>query len=177
MLGDEPSVQTFFAEIGNRLSQNYDRNFAVLNGTRPVLEAVLAVVEIKPNQATDAAVSASVVPNGEKYPPRLANDCDLATLYWPGALTWNNEEWLQLSWDKPREFETVTAYFLKHESMWDRTIRLQKQAASGRWEDLATSRPVAEGNRAVARFKLPARTRLETVRIVNLLDLFEIEVR
>jgi hypothetical protein len=176
VLGNNESVQSFFAEVGDRLSRTYDRPFAILNGTKPVMDAVLAVVEIKPNLATGAAVNASVVPNGEKYPPRFANDCDLSTLYWPGALTWHNEEWIQLTWAKAQEFDTVTVYFLKHESMWNRTIRLQKQISSGRWEDVATCRPVADVNHAVATFRLPSRACLHAVRIVNLLDTYEIEV-
>lgn len=176
-LGDNESVTSFYADLGDRLSRRHDRDYAIRNGTKPMMDAVLAVVEIRPNLATGATLTASALPNPEKYPARFANDCDLSTLYWPGALTWNNEEWIQLAWDRPRELDTVAVYFLKHDSMWNRQIRLQKRVSLDRWEDLATCRPVAEGTYAVARFKLPARVSLDALRIVNLLDLFEIEVR
>ena len=63
--------------------------------------------------------------------------------------------------------------------MHGRTIRLQTEFSPGTWQDLATAvipnDPSAR--HAVATFELPAPQTLDRIRIVNLLDLFEIEVR
>ena len=63
--------------------------------------------------------------------------------------------------------------------MHGRTIHLQKEDSPQRWEDFATtvipSDPAAP--HAVATFQLPSRVTLRKLRVVNLLDLFDIEVR
>ena len=68
---------------------------------------------------------------------------------------------------------------LQHPSMPGRTIRLQKEVAPGTWDDFATTvipdDPATP--HAVATFQLPTRVTLDRIRVVNLLDLFEIEVR
>jgi hypothetical protein len=126
-----------------------------------------------------ARATASVVPDPVRYPPGAANDGLVSTLYWPGALVKDNSEWLQLTWDAPRTFETVIVRFLPHPSMAGRTIHLQREVRPGEWEDFATTVIPADpaAPHAVATFRLPARTTLEKIRIVNLLDLFEVEVR
>jgi len=175
-LGDDESVTSFFNEIANHLSQKYDRNYVIKNGTQPFMEAVLAALLVKPNLATEAVVSVSTLPNPEQYPLHFANDCDLSTLYWPGALVQDNKEWIQLTWDQPKELDTVIVYFLKHDSMWNRTIHLQKEISPGQWDDIATCQPVNVKNHAVVKFSLPSRVSLRSIRIVNLLDIFEIDV-
>jgi hypothetical protein len=70
----------------------------------------------------------------------------------------------------------VDAYFLRHDSMWKRTVHLQRQTAAGAWEDIATSVPVDSGAYAVARFELSTEVSADRIRLVNLLDLFEVEV-
>jgi len=100
-------------------------------------------------------------------------------LYWPGALVKDNTEWLQLTWDAPQTFDSVVVRFLQHPSMLGRTIHLQQEVAAGKWEDFATTvipRDSAAAH-AVATFRLPTRVSLDKIRVVNLLDLFEIEVR
>jgi hypothetical protein len=55
---------------------------------------------------------------------------------------------------------------------------LQQQASAGTWADLATAviPDPASGPHTVATFDLPAPVTLDRIRIVNLLDLFEVEV-
>ena len=138
---------------------------------------VLPAPVLSPTVAREATATASVLANAEKYPACNANDGEIGTLYWPGALTQNNAEWLQLTWDKPQRFSQVNAYFLRHDSMWNRTIHLQHESAPGVWDDIATCTPTDTKGYALAQFQLPAAVTADKIRIVNLLDLFEIEVR
>ena len=67
--------------------------------------------------------------------------------------------------------------FLQHPSMHGRTIHLQKEVAPGKWQDFATTKiPADAAPHAVATFQLPHRVTLDRIRIVNLLDVFEVEV-
>jgi hypothetical protein len=62
--------------------------------------------------------------------------------------------------------------------MAGRTIQLQREVAPGKWADFATA-PIpakAGGRHAVATFRLARRVTLDKIRIVNLLDVFEVEV-
>jgi hypothetical protein len=62
--------------------------------------------------------------------------------------------------------------------MHGRTIRLQRQAAAGKWDDFATTVIPSDSAapQSVATFQLPQPITFDKFRIVNLLDLFEIEV-
>jgi hypothetical protein len=160
------------------LAARYD-NKAVAEGCiKPLKRAVLSAEPIE-SLAQKARASGSVVPDAARYPPSAANDGNKATLYWPGALVKNNTEWLQLTWSTPQTFDRVVVWFLKHPSMPGRTIRLQKEARPGQWEDFARTvipdDPAA--HHATAKFHLPMPVTLDKIRVVNLLDLFEIEVR
>ena len=85
---------------------------------------------------------------------------------------------MRLTWDKPRTFSKVVVRLLQHPSMHGRTIRLQKEVSPGKWEDIATTviQADATAHHAVVTFQLASPVALEKVRIVNLLDLFEIEI-
>jgi len=176
LLGDDASVNAFFDDIGAKLAARHDPASVAADGVEPMRQRVLTAVPLTPNPARDAAVSASVVPDEVRYPPRNAVDGDISTLYWPGALVTDNEEWLELAWPRPQTFRRVDAYFLRHDSMWKRTVHLQRQTAAGAWEDIATSVPVDSGAYAVARFELSTEVSADRIRLVNLLDLFEVEV-
>ena len=104
---------------------------AVLNKE---LHAAIPIVSL----AQSAKVMASAVPDRKRSPPEASVDGYLATLYWPGALTTDNVEWLELSWDKPQTISKVVVRFLPHPSMPGRTIHLQRQD-SGKWVDFATT--------------------------------------
>ena len=128
------------------------------------------------NLALSATASASVVPN-PGYPPGLAIDGDNATEYWPGALTYNNSEWIRLTWPTQKTFNRVIVSFLQHASMWNRTIRLQVQTVPGTWSDIATAViPSVVTPYCVADFQLASPVTTNSLRVVNLLDLFELEV-
>jgi hypothetical protein len=60
-----------------------------------------------------------------------------------------------------------------------RRIHLQKESAPDQWEDFAvTAIPKDSGNPyATATFQLPTKVTADKIRIVNLLDLFEVEIR
>ena len=176
-LGEKASVEAFFADLSKSLTAKFDRRAVELGCIAPLKHAVLSVLPIH-TLAQKAKATASVVPKPTQYPPSNAVDGRLDTLYWPGALVENNAEWLQLTWDKPQEFNQVVVRFLQHPSMHGRTIHLQKEAAAGKWEDIAITTIPADtaAPHAVATFQLPNRVTLNKIRIVNLLDVFEVEV-
>jgi len=176
LLGDYASIDALFDGVKTSLATKHDPARVAADAVEPMRERVLAAVALTPNPARHASVSASVVPDEVRYPPRNAVDGDISTLYWPGALVTDNREWLELAWPKPQTFRRVDAYFLRHESMWKRTVHLQLQTASGAWEDIATCISVDSGAYAIARFELPSEVSADRIRLVNLLDLFEVEV-
>ncbi len=176
--GDQAGVEAYFQQIGKALAAKYDDTAVNEGCIVPWKNAVLSAQPVD-SLAQKAKATASVTPDPARYPAKAANDGFLGTLYWPGALVESNTQWLQLTWDAPQTFGTVVVRFLQHPSMAGRTIRLQKEDAAGNWEDFATTviphDPAAA--HAVATFRLPTRVSLDKLRVVNLLDLFEIEVR
>jgi len=176
VLGDEASVNAFFDDIGARLTAKHNPASAMADAVEPMRRRVLSAVVLTPNPARDATVSASSIADESRYPPRNAIDGDISTLYWPGALVEDNKEWFELAWPQPQVLHKVDAYFLRHDSMWHRTIHLQRENEAGVWEDIATCCPVDSGAHAVVRFELPAAVTAPRIRLVNLLDLFEVEV-
>ncbi len=177
-LGSEPAVTACFDRIGKTLVAKHGEKIALEGCVEPLRKAVLAVNPVH-TLAQTAKASASVVPDPTRYPPSAAVDGYRETLYWPGGLIQDNTEWLQLTWESPQTFRQVIVHFLKHESMVGRTIHLQKPATGETWADFATTivPKLGEGPHAVATFDLPAAVTLDRFRIVNLLDLFEVEVR
>jgi len=176
-LGGKAEIDACFGEVARSLSAKHDGNIVQEGCIAPLKKAVLAGVPIA-SLAQKARATASVTPDAARYPPSAANDGLPATLYWPGGLVQNNTEWLQLTWDSPQAFDRVIVRFLQHPSMHGRTIHLQQELGPGKWEDFATTTIPADatGPHAVATFRLPSRVTLDKIRIVNLLDLFEIEV-
>jgi hypothetical protein len=178
VLGGQAGVEAYFQQIGKALTAKYDGKAVNEGCLAPWKKAVLSAQPVE-SLAQKAKATASVAPDPARYPAGAANDGLLATLYWPGALVKDNTEWLQLTWDAPQAFDSVVVRFLQHPSMLGRTIHLQKEVAAGKWEDFATTiipRDSAAAH-AVATFRLPTRVSLDKIRVVNLLDLFEIEVR
>ena len=177
-LGDPARIHGCFEQMGKALAATYDEKAVSEACIAPVEKVILAALPVE-TLAQKAKATASVTPDPAQYPPSAANDGTAATLYWPGGLVTDNTEWLQLAWDAPQTFQTVVVRFLQHPSMHGRTIHLQKEVAPGMWEDFATTviPNDAATPHAVATFQLPARVTLDRIRVVNLLDLFEIEVR
>jgi hypothetical protein len=178
-LGSDEKVNAFFDDLGSRLSQRHsEKNVNDYCSWFLKEVARTASATIITSLAQKAKVTVSQEPNTQVYPASHANDGTLNTLYWPGALTFNNSEWVQLTWDTKQTFQKVKAYFLKHPSMTGRTIHLQKEAAPGVWQDFATTTVKDEPKalHAVASFELPSPVTLDKVRVVNLLDLYEIEI-
>lgn len=177
-LGDPAKVEAHLERLAKTLAAKHEKRAVDEGCIAPLKRIVLSALPIV-TLAQKAKASASVVPDPVRYPPSAANDGNVATLYWPGALVQNNREWLQLTWDAPQTFDQVVVRFLRHPSMPGRTIHLQKEVAPGKWEDFATTVIPSEPSapHAMALFRLPRRVTLDKIRVVNLLDLFEIEVR
>jgi hypothetical protein len=176
-LGDSRATEASLAEIARTLSAHYPPEPVEKGCLAPLKNGLLAAMPVD-SLAQKAKATASVTPDPRRYPPSAANDGLLGTLYWPGALVQDNHEWLQLTWDKPQTIAKVVVRFLQHPSMHGRTIHLQRETAPGKWEDFATTKvPAHSGPHAVATFQLPSPTSVDKLRVVNLLDLFEIEVR
>lgn len=176
-LGDAEAIEGCFAQVTKSLAGKYDERAIADGCVAPLKNPILAGAPIR-SLAQQAVATASTTPNAERYPASAANDGLLSTLYWPGALVENNSQWLQLAWKSPQTFDTVIVHFLQHPSMHGRVIHLQQETADGVWEDVATT--VVPSNaatpHAVATFKLPAPVSLDKIRIVNLLDLFEVDI-
>jgi hypothetical protein len=175
-LGSPAAVQRCFDQVSKALIPKY--------GEAPVNQGCIApmkqaMIEGLTNLAMSAKASASVLPEPTLYPAGAAIDGDLSTRYWPGALIKSNTEWLQLTWQTPQTFDKVVVYFLQYPTMPGRRIHLQKESAPDQWEDFAvTAIPKDSGNPyATATFQLPTKVTADKIRIVNLLDLFEVEIR
>ncbi|MHB0958875.1 MAG: discoidin domain-containing protein [Pirellulaceae bacterium] len=177
-LGSPADVDVCFAQVAGLLAGKFDEQVIREGCILPLRRAVHAARPIA-SLAQHAQASSSVSPNPELYPASAANDGMLSSLYWPGALVENNSQWLQLTWESPQTFNQVIVYFLQHPSMHGRTIRLQCEIRPDTWEDFATAVVPPDNNtpHAVASFQLPSSVTLNKMRVVNLLDLFEIEVR
>ncbi len=174
--GDDSAVDARLETIARELSSRHDAR-VLREGGIALLRQAIPSGKLVDSLAQKAKATASVTPNPAAYPPNAAIDGFLATLYWPGALVQDNAEWLQLSWDEPQRIEKVVVHFLKHPSMVGRTIRLQAPVGAGVWEDIATAKTADEpaAPHAVATFSVPSGKPLTALRIVNLLDLFEVE--
>ncbi|NUQ66459.1 MAG: hypothetical protein HUU20_28695 [Pirellulales bacterium] len=176
-LGDRPAVNACFEELSQSLAARHDKKAVDVGCLAPAKVAVLALARVV-SLAQKATATASVSADPTRYAPSAANDGRIATLYWPGALVQDNTEWLQLAWDQPQTFDKVVVRFLGHPSMCGRTIHLQRETEPGKWEDFAATRIAmdAAAQRAVATFQLPSPVTFGKIRIVNLLDVFEVEV-
>ena len=176
-MGDDAAVAASFDRIGRALAGRHGGKEVREGCIEPLANAVISVRTIR-TLAQEAKASASAVPDPERYPPGAAVDGHVETLYWPGALVRDNDEWLQLTWDGPRTIGKVVVRFLKHPSMVGRTIRLERPASGTSWEVLSTTviPDPGAGAHAVATFELRPPATLDRIRIVNLLDLFEVEV-
>ena len=178
-LGGKPGIEAMFDKLTRSLCAKYKEEVVLASCITPWKNAVLTAPPCVFTLAQKAKATASIVPDPIRYPPGAANDGSLPSLYWPGGLIHDNTEWLQLTWDKPQSFDKVVVRFLQHPSMHGRTIHLQKETAPGQWEDLAMTVIPKENKtpHAVATFTLPLRVTLDKIRVVNLLDLFEIEIQ
>lgn len=174
-LRDPADLDACLAVLEKSLSARYPATIVERGCIAPLRNTLSGVLR---SRAPWAKATASVAPAPGRYPPEAANDGSLESQYWPGALVQNNEEWLQLTWDSPETIRTVVVRFLKHPSMIGRAIRLQREISPGKWENLATTMiPEApDAPHAVATFDLPAPIQLDKIRIVNLLDVYEVEV-
>jgi len=178
-LGGKPRIEAMFDKLTRSLCAKYKEEVVLASCITPWKNAVLAAPPCIVTLAQKAKATASITPDPIRYSPGAANDGSLPSLYWPGGLIHDNAEWLQLTWDQPQSFSKVVVRFLQHTSMHGRTIHLQKETASARWEDFATTVIPKEDKtpHAVATFTLPSQVTLDKIRVVNLLDLFEIEIQ
>lgn len=180
-LHDESGVDSLFADVAGRLNDSYGEESVTKFGIEPFKTAIR---NARITLAQTATATASVVPKPDQYPPSAAVDGSLTTLYWPGALVTDNAEWLQLTWKDPQTIRKVVVHFLKHASMVGRTIHLQAVVAGFHpgqdetWQDFATTviPDDASAAHSIATFELPSPVTLDRLRVVNLLDLYEVEV-
>ncbi len=179
MLGDDVKLEAFFNDLAASLSRKHGQKSANDHCVWFIKDiARTASATVITSLAQKATATASKTPKPQVYPVSQANDGSLSTLYWPGALTDSNPEWIQLTWESPQTFRKVKVHFLKHPSMVGRTIHLQKETAGGNWQDFATTviKDDLKALHAVANFDLPSPVTMDKVRVVNLLDLYELEI-
>jgi hypothetical protein len=175
--GGNPAIERLLSNLTGELSRNHNGTNARAFCIEPLQRLALKPGPVR-SLAQQATATASVVPKPSIYPPRQAVDGDLETLYWPGALITNNEEWLQLTWEQPQTIKRAVVHFLQNPSMLGRTIRLQREASPGVWREFAKTVIPSDSlaSHAVATFELAPPVTLDKLRIVNLLDLYEVEV-
>jgi hypothetical protein len=174
--GNEP-VEALLAQVAQTLSAHHAESQVRTYCTEP-MKRLARMPEPVRSLAQKAVATASVVPKPEQYPARYAVDGNWETLYWPGVLVTNNHEWLQLTWPELQTIRKGSVHFLKHPSMTGRTIHWQRESSPGAWQDFATAvipdDPLT--SHAVANFELSSPVTLDKLRIVNLLDLYEVEL-
>lgn len=146
---------------------------------RPRSDGDIVVQQVGPTQvniAPLATATAESVPN-PAYGPENANDGNLATEYWAGYGVYSpNTLWLQYTWDSPQTIRRVVAYYMNHDYMHGRTVTLQREVAPDVWEDVAGVVVVTAGAYDVALFALPSPLTTDKIRVVNMFDLWEVEV-
>ena len=171
------AIQRLLDDVTRSLASTHARSNVLTYCTEPLKRLAIKPAPVR-SLAQKATATASVVPKPDVYPPRQAVDGDMDTLYWPGALITNNDEWLQLTWEAPQKISKATIHFLQNPSMTGRVIHLQRETAPGQWRDLATAVIPNDSAApyAVARFELSPPVTVDKLRIVNLLDLFEVEL-
>jgi hypothetical protein len=90
------------------------------------------------------------------------------------ALVTNNHEWLQLTWPEPQTLGKAARTLASSTP----AVRSIGRESSPGWQDFATAvvpdDPLA--SHAVATFELSSPVTLDKLRIVNLLDLYEVEL-
>jgi hypothetical protein len=177
MAGGKESVEALLLEVARALSAKHAESQVRTYCMEPLRRLAQSPGPVH-SLAQPATATASVVPRPDVYPARYAVDGDWETLYWPGALVTNNHEWLQLTWPKPQTIRKGSAHFLKHPSMTGRTIHWQREPSPGVWQDFATAVILDDprASHAVATFELSSPVTLDKLRMVNLLDLYEVEL-
>jgi hypothetical protein len=80
-LGDEAAINVFFDDIRVRLEPRFDPACVSADAVDPIGRRVLGVVVLTPDLARDAQVTASALPDADRYPPRHAIDGDISMLY------------------------------------------------------------------------------------------------
>ena len=178
IFGSNSEVDVCLSHVVKKLSANYDVE-AVQDGCIIPFKNIFQESQPIDSLAQKAVATASVEPDSKRYPISAANDGLLRTQYWPGGELKNNVEWLQLTWDKPTTFSKVVISFVNHSSMPGRTIHLQKEVAPDQWEDFATTVVTEQPSSkcAVVTFNFPSSVTLSKIRIVNLIDVYEIEIQ
>ena len=86
-------------------------------------------------------VTASVVPGVELQSFTIHSQ--MTMVYLPGPLNESNDQWLELSWQEA-PVRHGQRHLRRDDSLWNRTIRLQRQTEAGVWEEIG-EQPADDG--------------------------------
>lgn len=136
------------------------------------------------NLAPAATVTAEYTSTDPAIPdvaPTNSNDNKFHSMYFlsnGGGLDVNSL-WLQYDWTAPQEFNNVRVYFFNHPYVEGRSVFLQQETAPDVWENFAEAVVSLEdsGRYQTADFYLPTNYTLDKLRIVNLFDMYEVDIR
>jgi hypothetical protein len=144
----------------------------------------VAVWDRTGNIASTATVTASYnYPGGPGYEPEKCVDNDFSTMYFAGMdndLNTNNTGWMQFDWAGPQKVNSVRAYFFPHPTLIEgKTVSLQQETSPGVWETIATSVVGREdsGFYQTADFTLSSNNTFDKLRIENVFDVFEVDIK
>jgi hypothetical protein len=143
----------------------------------------IAVWDRTGNIASAALVTASYNHADPGYDPMKCVDNDFSTMYFAGLdndLNTNNTGWMQFDWTGLQRVDSVRAYFYPHPSLIEgRAVSLQQETAPGVWETIATATVGREdsGYYQTADFTLPANSTFTRLRIENVFDVFEVDIK
>jgi hypothetical protein len=143
----------------------------------------IAVWDRTGNIASSALVTASYNHADPGYDPMKCVDNDFSTMYFAGPdndLNMNNTGWMQFDWTGLQRVDSVRAYFYPHPDLIEgKVVSLQQETAPGVWETIATTTVGREdsGYYQTADFALPANSVFSKLRIENVFDVFEVDIK
>jgi hypothetical protein len=143
----------------------------------------IAVWDRTGNIASSAAVTASYNHDVPGYDPTKCVDNDFSTQYFAGLdndLNMNNTGWIQFEWADVQKVDSVTAFFYPHPSLIEgKLVNLQQETSPGVWETIATATVgrEASGYYQTADFNLSSNNTYSKLRIENVFDAFEVDIK
>jgi hypothetical protein len=143
----------------------------------------IAVWDRTGNIASSATVTASYNHPDPGYDPMKCVDNDFSTQYFAGLdndLNRDNTGWLQFDWSGPQNVDSIRAYFYPHPDLIEgKLVSLQQETSPGVWETITTTTVSREdsGFYQTADFTLPLNSTFSKLRIENVFDVFEVDIK
>lgn len=144
----------------------------------------IAVWDRTGNIASSATVTASYNHPDPGYDPTKCVDNDFSTMYFAGLdndIAYpTNTGWMQFDWAGTQRVDSIRAYFFPHPDLIaGRVVSLQEETSPGVWETIATTTVGREdsGYYQTADFALSSNNTFNKLRIENVFDVFEVDIK